>query len=103
MKQTILAIATISVGIGLSAIVLHATFNQSFAAEPPKAKGQDNSPSRFLGLPPIACPPDNPVTQEKIALGRKLFFDKALSSDSTRSCATCHVPFIGFADSDTFS
>lgn len=36
-------------------------------------------------------PKDNPITLEKIQLGKKLFFDKRLSVDNTISCASCHV------------
>jgi cytochrome c peroxidase len=43
-------------------------------------------------------PDDNPITAEKIALGRFLYFDKRLSKDMTISCASCHNPFHGFAD-----
>lgn len=46
----------------------------------------------------LLVPPENPVTPEKIALGRKLFFDKRLSRDATVSCATCHDPKHGFSD-----
>jgi cytochrome c peroxidase len=53
---------------------------------------------RHLGLPPLECPSDNASTDEKIKLGEKLFFDKALSSDNTRSCATCHSPKLGYSD-----
>ncbi len=45
-----------------------------------------------------AIPPDNPLTKEKIALGKELFFDKRLSIDKTVSCATCHDPATAFAD-----
>lgn len=51
-----------------------------------------------LGLPPLISPSDNPITPEKVTLGRKLFFDKRLSSDNSISCATCHDPGYGFAD-----
>ena len=34
---------------------------------------------------------ENPVTPEKVALGRKLFFDPRLSRDETISCASCHI------------
>jgi cytochrome c peroxidase len=51
-----------------------------------------------LGTPAVVSPPDNPITPEKVALGRKLFFDKRLSSNNTISCATCHDPNNGFAD-----
>ena len=51
-----------------------------------------------LGLPPVPIPPDNPPTQESIALGRKLFFDARLSADDTVSCASCHDPKTSFTD-----
>ncbi len=46
----------------------------------------------------LVIPPDNPVTPEKVALGRRLFFEKRLSGDGTVSCATCHDPAHGFGD-----
>ena len=49
-----------------------------------------------LGLPAMVIPERNPVTVEKIALGRKLFFDRRLSFNGTLSCAMCHVPEQGF-------
>ena len=45
-------------------------------------------------------PADNPLTAEKVALGRKLFFDPILSKDKTVSCASCHQPDHGFASPD---
>ena len=56
-----------------------------------------------LGLPPLEFPADNPPTAETIALGRRLYYDKGLSVDSTISCASCHRPDAGFADPDQFS
>ena len=50
-----------------------------------------------LGLPAIAYPADNPPTPEKVALGRKLFFDRRLSFNKTMSCAMCHVPEQAFS------
>lgn len=44
-------------------------------------------------------PVDNPITQEKINLGRLLFFDKHLSSNGMISCSSCHKPTKGFGDS----
>ncbi|MBK7948077.1 MAG: di-heme enzyme [Deltaproteobacteria bacterium] len=43
-----------------------------------------------LGPPPV--PPDNPMSEEKVALGRRLFADVRLSFNRTTSCATCHDP-----------
>ncbi len=51
-----------------------------------------------LGLPPVLIPADNPPTAETIALGRRLFYDPALSLDNTVSCASCHSPQYGFSD-----
>ena len=51
-----------------------------------------------LGLPPVPIPGNNPITAEKVALGRTLFYDKRLSSDNTVSCSSCHNPLLGFTD-----
>ncbi|OHB91179.1 MAG: cytochrome-c peroxidase [Planctomycetes bacterium RIFCSPHIGHO2_02_FULL_52_58] len=56
-----------------------------------------------LGLPDLETPDDNPQTPEKVALGRKLYFDTRLSADDTISCATCHDPTKGFADGEPVS
>ncbi|HSS66560.1 MAG TPA: cytochrome c peroxidase [Gammaproteobacteria bacterium] len=53
-----------------------------------------------LGLPPVPMPADNPATPEKIALGRKLFFDRRLSQNNTFSCAMCHIPEQGFTSNE---
>jgi len=41
---------------------------------------------------------DNTTSAEKVILGKKLFFDKQLSADNKRSCATCHIPAKAFTD-----
>lgn len=46
----------------------------------------------------IKIPSDNPLTSEKIALGKAFFFDKRLSLSNTISCATCHDPKRAFTD-----
>jgi cytochrome c peroxidase len=53
-----------------------------------------------LGLPRVAPPDDNPETAEKIALGRKLFYDRRLSLNDTVSCAMCHIPEQGFTSNE---
>lgn len=47
--------------------------------------------------------PDNPLTVEGIALGRRLFYDKKLSANNTLSCASCHKQEFAFADNKKFS
>lgn len=49
-------------------------------------------------FPPMDIPPDNPTTVEGVELGRLLFWEKALSADSTMSCGTCHMPDFSFAE-----
>lgn len=41
---------------------------------------------------------DNSTSPEKIRLGKMLFFEKQLSKDNSRSCATCHDPARAFTD-----
>lgn len=55
------------------------------------------------GVDPVAwasiyVPADNELTAERIALGRKLYFDTRLSKDRTLACATCHDVSRGFTD-----
>lgn len=56
-----------------------------------------------LGLPPVPVPEDNPVTPEKVALGKMLYFDTRLSKDDTVSCASCHDPALGWTDQSATS
>jgi len=53
-----------------------------------------------LGLPPVSHPDFNPPTPRKIALGRKLFFDRRLSINGTMSCGMCHIPEQGFTSQE---
>lgn len=51
----------------------------------------------------VPIPQNNPQTPEKIELGKKLFFDRRLSGDSTMSCASCHMPELAFTDGQDIS
>jgi cytochrome c peroxidase len=46
----------------------------------------------------VIAPANNPITEEKIKLGRLLFFDPILSANNKISCASCHSPSKGFTD-----
>lgn len=46
----------------------------------------------------VVIPANNPLTKEKIELGRILFFDKRLSADNTIACANCHMAKFAFTD-----
>jgi cytochrome c peroxidase len=55
-------------------------------------------PAQLKGYEAMTIPADNPLTPEKVALGRELFFDERLSGDGTRSCYSCHVCEHGLTD-----
>ncbi|MCI0541793.1 MAG: hypothetical protein L0Z50_41885, partial [Verrucomicrobiales bacterium] len=83
---------------GLLAVCL-ASATALFASEPvamPVSLPLSPLPQGLNALMPV--PISNPVTEEKIALGRRLFFDKQLSRDGTVSCASCHHPDKAFTD-----
>jgi cytochrome c peroxidase len=49
----------------------------------------------------VPHPVDNLPTSAKVALGKRLFEDKRLSSTATVACATCHDPRLSFGDGET--
>ena len=77
--------------IGLAAI--------AFGMTP--AAGAQGTPMEIkppLGLPAVPVPSDNPMTVEKVELGKMLYFDTRLSQDGSISCSTCHDPAKGYGD-----
>lgn len=46
----------------------------------------------------IPAPPDNPITRQKVALGKALFFDPRLSGSGVIACASCHNPALAWED-----
>ncbi|HEY6558706.1 MAG TPA: MbnH family di-heme enzyme [Polyangiaceae bacterium] len=50
------------------------------------------------GFPLPAVPTTNPMSVEKVELGRHLFHDTRLSDNQTQSCASCHEQRFAFAD-----
>lgn len=66
------------------------------AAEPAApATWQWQLPAQF---PAPRVPTDNPMTADKVELGRYLFFDARLSGNGTQACASCHDPARAFTD-----
>lgn len=60
-----------------------------------QAVGQGGFPP--LGpLPPVPVPPDNPMSPEKVELGKLLFFDPRLGGDLSTPCSRCHDPREGW-------
>jgi cytochrome c peroxidase len=71
---------------------------QSNGSEPHKAA---THPYRFTfsaRFPRPDLPLDNPLTEEGVELGRRLFFEKKLSCNDRQSCASCHRPESAFSD-----
>lgn len=73
---------------------------------PPRSHEVNCDPYDF-GLPDSVQPPPHPpgvcITSERVALGRRLFYDERLSRDANQSCATCHIQKLGFTDGLTRS
>ncbi len=64
------------------------------------------TPFRFTmsaTFPVPELPRENPLTEERVALGKALFNETALSRDGTLSCASCHVENFAFTDARRFS
>jgi cytochrome c peroxidase len=54
-------------------------------------------------LPPPPIPKDNPNTPEKVALGKKLFWEARLSGNGSMPCVSCHLPNLGWGDGGAIS
>ncbi len=63
---------------------------------PTPVAAQDEYPP-LAPLPPVPVPPDNPITPEKVELGRLLYFDPRMSGDGSLSCNSCHPASQGWA------
>lgn len=50
------------------------------------------------GFPLPRVPDNNPMTEEKVELGRRLFYDPRLSGNGTLSCSSCHLQALAFTD-----
>jgi cytochrome c peroxidase len=90
MKQTLLK--TGIAGALTGALVLGAAVIADAASFPP------------LGpLPPPPIPADNPMSPEKVELGKMLFFDSRLGGDASSPCVACHSPQLGWGDGGEIS
>lgn len=92
MRNQNLAVYAVSFTLALAGAVsatLAAGFDEDTVAYPYKVP---------LGLEAPEVPAANPVTDEKVELGKALYFDTRLSRDNTVSCATCHDPKKGWTD-----
>lgn len=84
------ASGTLVLLLAMIAAVMSAAAARSRPAVPPWQLPADIAPPHV--------PADNPITDAKVALGRRLFHDADLSINGTMSCATCHDPAQSFQD-----
>jgi cytochrome c peroxidase len=92
--------------LGALALLLGGCFPDAGAGSAPEDPDPgysdgDWSPARPVppkGWPALAWPKDNPYSSAKAVLGRRLFFETALSRDRSVSCASCHEPSRAFSD-----
>ena len=54
-------------------------------------------------LPAVPVPADNPMSPEKVELGKMLFWDSRLTGDASAPCAVCHEPGKGWGDGGEIS
>ena len=91
MLEALTALA-ILVGLSVPSIQpVHAS--QEYQLKIPLGLDKDN----------LIIPKDNPLTKEKIELGKLLFFDKRLSQNNSIACASCHMPALAFTDGQPVS
>lgn len=50
------------------------------------------------GFPTPKVPRDNPMSEVKVELGRRLFYDTRLSGNETFACGSCHLQKLAFSD-----
>jgi cytochrome c peroxidase len=84
---------------------LRATYSQPATYWPPPSIDDEVKPHFVeIGLLPLVTyPTNNPYSDAKAELGRRLFFDPRLSGSGQISCANCHDPDLAFADGRTVS
>jgi len=88
-------------GLGLATVAAVTLSSAACGGESPIQPDPD--PIAFdwdlpAGFPTPRVPEDDPMTVEKVALGRHLFYDERLSGNETMSCASCHAQALAFAD-----
>jgi cytochrome c peroxidase len=84
-RTTFLSLATLSL----------ASASAAFAEQARPAAWTWDLPSY---VPPPRVPADNPMSEAKFQLGRRLFYDKRLSGNGTSSCSSCHLQERAFTD-----
>ncbi len=85
---------------------LRALYSSGDQQKWPKPQLFDEAKEGFQDIGPlgkVSFPTDNPFSEEKVELGKALFFDPRLSKSGQISCANCHNPEIGWGDGQRVS
>ncbi len=80
--------------LGAMLLLLSARPSVAEEAKPERAVSRED----YRRPAEIPFPEENPYSEAKAELGRKLFFDPILSGSRVRSCATCHNPGLSWGD-----
>src|SRR5262245_6710159 len=77
--------APLPIALGLAVLLGAGALSPALAQAPP-------------GLPPPPVPPETQITEPKRVLGKILYWDEQVSSDSAVACGSCHTMFRAGAD-----
>jgi len=80
--------------LGATLLLLWAAASVAGEAPPNRAQWRE----AYRRPAEIPFPEENPFSEAKAELGRKLFFDPILSGSRVRSCASCHNPGLSWGD-----
>lgn len=81
----------------LLAVGLLVAVSQSPAIASPNSPAPEEVKNVIGHLGAVPTPADNPLTEAKVKLGKRMFEDASLSGDGSVSCESCHLPNHGFA------
>jgi len=80
------------------AVIVFAGCGGAPTEEPESAVEPASEWPEIAGYAAMAIPADNPLTAERVALGKQLYYDARLSGDGVRSCYGCHLKENGLTD-----
>ncbi len=97
------AVSTAALSATVSAMASSSALAPMPAQPPPTVLADAKVLPHLEPLPPMDVPADNAPTEEKIALGKTLFFDQRLGKDGKFACEGCHYEDKGWADASALS
>ena len=80
--------------VGVLGVALALASSVAWSATPDDETLLKQAQALFKPLPKDMGTAEYPITPERVALGRLLFFDPRISLDGTVSCSKCHQPYL---------